>query len=260
MGFDYEEMRRIYRLEKATSRLVDVPDDFLYQVHNLIDTERKNYLDSLTDLNANKARDFANLKKLVEELFSIREKKLLNAVLVSTRLQEADDAHMAKEEKELFHLLFDSLSAHRMLTQKALEANGDFVSSKTISIPPKIHVEKSHDEKQSDRLLSENSPAQKLEERTREARKADDRMHPSPNATPAISSPHVASEHEPMPATPAPQSPAIVQRIRILSEIPSFVGTDMKEYGPYKPEQVVELPQKIAQLFISRKLGEANSS
>jgi hypothetical protein len=48
-----------------------------------------------------------------------------------------------------------------------------------------------------------------------------------------------------------------VQRIRILSEIPSFVGTDMKEYGPYKPEQVVELPQKIAQLFVSRKLGEA---
>lgn len=233
MGFDYEEMRRIYRLEKATSRLVDVPDDFLYQVHSLIDAERKNYLDSLADLNTNKARDFSNLKKLVEELFSIREKKLLNAVLVSTRLQEADDAHMAKEEKELFHLLFNSLSSHRVLTQKVLEANGDFVSSKTISTPPKIHVEK--------------TPEPKPIPAPTEA-KHEEKETPKPvEQAPA----HAAH------AEPAP--PAAVQRIRILSDIPSFVGTDMKEYGPYKPEQVVELPQKIAQLFISRKLGEANS-
>ncbi|MEK6902307.1 MAG: hypothetical protein AABX02_01820, partial [archaeon] len=58
--------------------------------------------------------------------------------------------------------------------------------------------------------------------------------------------------------TPAPSSSTdSPTHVRILSEIPSFVGTDLKEYGPYKTGQVVELPPKIAQLFISRKLGEA---
>ncbi len=263
MGFDYEEMRRIYRLEKATSRLVDVPDDFLYQVNNLIDVERKNYLDSLADLNTNKARDFSNLKKLVEELFSIREKKLLNAVLVSTRLQEADDAHMAKEEKELFHLLFNSLSAHRTLTQKALDANGDFSSSKTISIPPKIHVEKKEELRQDASLLSEHSDAQKNIDRVRETYKQEEmpraRVAVAAAGGESISSSAHTESGSPTSTPLAAPAQAVVQRIRILSEIPSFVGTDMKEYGPYKPEQVVELPQKIAQLFISRKLGEANS-
>ena len=253
MGFDYEEMRRIYRLEKATSRLVDVPDDFLYQVHALIDAERKNYLDSLADLNTNNARDFSNLKKLVEELFSIREKKLLNAVLVSTRLQEADDAHMAKEEKELFHLLFDSLSAHRALTQKALDANSDFISSKTISVPPKIQVEKKSETKQDEQLLSEHSESQKHIDRVRDTHKAEE----VPRArSAAVVEPAVVPSSPSADAPIAAATPVTIQRIRILSEIPSFVGTDMKEYGPYKPEQVVELPQKIAQLFVSRKLGE----
>ena len=164
MPFDYEEMRRIHRLEKATSRLVDVPDDFLFQVHDLIERERKVYLDSLADLNTTKARDFANLKKLVEELFSIREKKLLNTVLVSTRLQESDDTHMAKEEKELFHLLFGSLNAHRSLTQKVLDANGEFISAKTISVPPKIKIEENQQLKQKPEMKEEKRIEVKVHE------------------------------------------------------------------------------------------------
>ena len=223
MAFDYEEMRRIYRLEKATSRLVEVPDDFFYQVHDLIERERKAYLDSLQDLNTTKARDFSNLKKLVEELFSIREKKLLNTVLVSTRLQEIDDAHMSKEEKELFYVLFGSLNTHRSLTQKVLDANREFISTKTISLPPKISIEQKSEMKREEKIPKE-----------KEIISMQVNSSSSATATASVSA----------------------QRIRILSEIPSFVGTDMKEYGPYKPEQVVELPQKIAQLFVSRKLGE----
>jgi hypothetical protein len=44
--------------------------------------------------------------------------------------------------------------------------------------------------------------------------------------------------------------------VKILSEVPSFIGTNMKEYGPYKKGEVVEIPVKIAKLFTSRKIGE----
>ena len=44
--------------------------------------------------------------------------------------------------------------------------------------------------------------------------------------------------------------------VRILSDIPEFVGSDMKEYGPYRKGQKVAIPLKIAKLLESRKLGE----
>jgi DNA replication initiation complex subunit (GINS family) len=216
MALDFEEMRRIYRLEKSTARLVEVPDDFFTQLHGLVNEERTKYFDSLKDLNATRARDFGNLKKLIDEWFVVREKKLLNTVLVSAQLEEKDTSHLAAEEKIIFHSLYEVLRSHRGKTKSVLEANGDFVP---VSTPP---VE---------RPPSALVPAEET------------RITPAPVEAPAYPSSH--SESLP---------------VRILSEIPSFVGTDLKEYGPYKAGQVVELPSKIAQLFISRKLGESTSA
>jgi DNA replication initiation complex subunit (GINS family) len=210
---DFEEMRRIYRLEKSTSRLVEVPDDFFAQLNVLVEEERKKYFDSLKDLNASRARDFGNLKKLVDEWFVVREKKLLNSALVSAQLEETDTAHMAAEEKKVFSSLYDVLRAHRRLTKSVLDANGGFVSM----VSPPLEIKK-----------------EKMEENEKEA----------------------VQDGSTEPLTHSTQPLADFWPVRILSEIPSFVGTDLKEYGPYKTGQVVDLPSKIAQLFVSRKLGE----
>ena len=45
-------------------------------------------------------------------------------------------------------------------------------------------------------------------------------------------------------------------QVKILSEVPAFIGTDMKEYGPFSQNQRVSLPHKVAKLFFDRKLGE----
>ena len=216
MAIDFEEMRRIYRLEKSTARLVEIPEDFFAQLHGLIEEERKKYFDSLQDLNATRARDFGNLKKLIDEWFLVREKKLLNTVLVAAQMGEKDMTHMAGEEKQMFTLVYDALTAHREISKKVLDANGGFSPIVSPRVEAKPIVERA----------SETIPA----------------------STVVTQSAYV----------PAPSSSSdSPSNIRILSEIPSFVGTDLKEYGPYKTGQVVELPHKIAQLFISRKLGEA---
>lgn len=216
MALDFEEMRRIYRLEKSTARLVEIPEDFFTQLHGLIDEERKKYFDSLQDLNATRARDFGNLKKLIDEWFLVREKKLLNTVLVSAQMGEKDLTHMAAEEKQMFTLVFDALCAHREISKKVLDANGGFspLVSPVVETKPVVERKK-----------------ETLPEETEKT---------------VIASSSTTSSND------------AFSNIRILSEIPSFVGTDLKEYGPYKTGQVVELPPKIAQLFISRKLGEAS--
>mgnify|MGYP001617286401 CR=1 FL=1 len=231
MVLDYEEVRRIHRLEKTTSRLVEVPDDFFYQLHDFIEEERKQYLHSLTDLNNNRAKEFSNIKKLVEEWFSIREKKLMNTVLIATRTNDANEEHMAVQEKKLFRTLFDSMMSHRVLMQHVLEANGNFAQN----FPRDKSLE----------IKSENN-SNEIKSRVTLSRESETIISPNASAASSASVSATVSALESM-------------RIRILSDIPSFVGTDMKEYGPYKPQEKIELPTKIAQLFISRKLGELES-
>ena len=41
--------------------------------------------------------------------------------------------------------------------------------------------------------------------------------------------------------------------IKFIDNIPEFVGTDMKTYGPFKKEEEKEIPQEIADLLVNRK-------
>jgi DNA replication initiation complex subunit (GINS family) len=44
--------------------------------------------------------------------------------------------------------------------------------------------------------------------------------------------------------------------IRFLTEVPQFMGEDMREYGPYEEEDVSKLPSNIAQLLIEKERAE----
>lgn len=44
--------------------------------------------------------------------------------------------------------------------------------------------------------------------------------------------------------------------VRVLKEIPRFVGSDSTEYGPYKQDSMVKLPEKETGLLLKRNLVE----
>lgn len=48
------------------------------------------------------------------------------------------------------------------------------------------------------------------------------------------------------------EKPKKLQLVRILQEIPAIVGTDMKTYGPFKPEDIATLPSENAKMLIKR--------
>jgi hypothetical protein len=47
-----------------------------------------------------------------------------------------------------------------------------------------------------------------------------------------------------------------VVSVKILKDLDSFIGPNMKEFGPFKKNQKARLPFKVAKLFVSRGLGE----
>jgi DNA replication initiation complex subunit (GINS family) len=182
----YDEIRRIYRLEKNTSKLVEVPDDFYYVLNEFIKQEKERYLKSLKDFSIEEARDFANMKKMVEEIFLLRQRKILNMALLSSRGN--NDAKLALAGPEL-----KTFSSVVILLEK---------QQKTI-----------------EEMFQANATAKTGGEKAKELD---------------------------------------LVSVKILKEVPAFIGTDMKEYGPFSQNQTVELPFAISKLFLERKLAERN--
>lgn len=180
---DYEELRRIHRMEKNTSKLVRVEKDFFSQLSGFVEAERRNYLNSLKQGVFSEAKNFSNLKKLVEELCSLREKKLLNSALVSSRTSEESETNLTAEELKTFEKLLNVLQEH------------------------KAHYQQLFAEKKKQAKKSKAKHAERI-------------------------------------------------KIKTIQEVPSFIGVDMKEYGPFKENEEIALPAKTAELLVERKLAE----
>jgi len=171
---DFDELRRIHRLEKNTSKLVDVNDDFIDSLEAFVEEEKKNYLTSLKNFSASEARAFTNLKRIIEEIFLLREKKILNKALIASHTKDVENTNMAKQELEVYKKMLKILNDH-----SALYINLFGEKEKTIAL---VDVE-------------------------------------------------------------------------ILKDVPTFVGTDMKEYGPFSKGDKVGLPKKVSKLFVARKIA-----
>lgn len=179
MAISYDEIRRIHRLEKNTQQLVELSEDFYSELSSFILEEKKTYLDSLKNFSVAQTRDFTNMKKMIEEIFSMREKKLLAKALIASRAKEASLSHMTIQEKELFKKIVSLLEAHNSL------AEGLFSSGEI----------------------------------------------------------------------PVAASNSSMLHVKIISDVPSFVGGDMKEWGPFQKDDEVELPMRVARLLTERKLA-----
>jgi len=182
MRLDYDELRKIYRLEKNSSSLAEVDEDFFNSLRAFFEHQKKDYLLSLNDLSSSKAKSFSNLKKIVAEIFSIREKKLLNKALIASRTGELETVKMSTEENETLRKLLSVLNRHQEML---------------------------------DQIMSLQEKRQK----------------------PAVKSPGKIS-------------------LKIIQNVPPFMGADMKEYGPFEQSKTVSVPEKIASLLVSRKLAE----
>src|SRR3989344_1995994 len=117
MELSYDEIRRIHRIEKNSSRLVEVNQEFYSEVDNFVALEKETYLKSVKNFSSASARDFLNLKKMVEEIFSMREKKILNYALGASRTKDAGEDHMALQEKKLFRSLVELLETHEAVIE-----------------------------------------------------------------------------------------------------------------------------------------------
>ncbi len=182
MDIDYERLRAIYRLEKEASKLTHLEPDFYELLEKYVAGEKEKLSDALNKLDIAAMKRFMNLKKLIQELVFLREKKIIRYALFSLAEGAPEPENLVGWEKDMYREIKDVLARYIDQVNRIFE--GEVGGGK-------------------------------------EKRK-----------------------------------PLNVVRVRILEDIPTFVGTDFKEYGPYRSGEIVEMPQDVADVLTRRGLAE----
>ncbi len=170
---NYDELRRLQRKEMTSATLVPLPDGFYGDVETLLDRHDRALRESFS---LELAREYENTLKIIRDIYSKREGKIVLRALRVARTGEEIDG-LASEEKTL-------LSSVVTLLEKNKE---------------------------------------RFEHRL------------SPKKAPAI-----------------PESQERRTKLRLLMDLPEFVGLDGNTYGPFKSGAETILAQEEAQRLVRR--------
>jgi DNA replication initiation complex subunit (GINS family) len=179
---NYEALRRIQQKERSSGILVELPEDFYQTALALVLVMRAGLTDGFS---LDRAREYENAIKVLRDIYSLREQKLLMRALKGAKSAEPLGG-VSSEEKEMFERVRTVIAE----CESAFEASLNGAKKR---------------------------------------------------------------EPAPAPAKPAPQGEN--RALRMLAEVPQFMGVDGKPYGPFKAGETIIVPNRIAELLLKKKVA-----
>ncbi len=224
----YESLFELLRNEKNKEELQSLDKEFFKNIIEYLN-EKKSILDKPDDnifieSEKQKARhQLENIKKITKDLCQRREKKIISMALIkSTVGANVDESNLLEEEKLIFDYLVDLFDKYKtnvlnkIIEGVAPDKDGLIVNKIVNNINIKEGINKIGTIKD-----------QKYDEVIKNGI-FDENME-------------IKEENK---------------VIRFLQYIPSFLGTDLNNYGPFEPEDIARLPCRMAKLLIDKKAAE----
>jgi len=114
----YELIRRIQREEEKQPKLTKLPEEFYSNVGNYLIQKKRI---SATKADRKDAFEVKNIERLIEDIFSRRERKILNHAIISARTGMQTE-NLTEEEEKLHTQILYALKERRMsLLKRILE-------------------------------------------------------------------------------------------------------------------------------------------
>jgi len=214
----YETIAAVSRVEKGSEQLQKLPDNFFESVKNWLAYKQKKS-DSTTLIEVH------NAKRLLEDIMSRREKKIVLAAMRTLR-GELPPATLNDTERKFFDEMVMIMKAHKHDTQEKMMGYAEIVESKM----------------------------EELRESIGQLRPESEVIIQSDSAGDII-----VEVPQSIPEPPSMEPPKLAPKnklIKILGDIPKFVGADMEAYGPFKKGEMAHLPESVTQILLSRQVAE----
>ncbi|MGV8168701.1 MAG: hypothetical protein ACP5N3_01455 [Candidatus Nanoarchaeia archaeon] len=178
-----------------------------------------------------------NIQKILKELYEIREKKIINLALNKIRTESnlIDTSTLLAEELFLFDESCALLSKYKegILNRVLTLENPEIPGSASI---PRFHSagESPHERKE--------TPREKAPEKTSYEKNIPEQEDKT------IFDAYKKEEQE----KPSEKKSEGTVTVRILTELPKFLGQDKNIYGPYKKDETITIPSVLADVLIKK--------
>ncbi len=114
MEINYSRLRNLYRLEKQShTRLTRVEPDFYSLLKKYIDEEKKEVERAWREQDIQRLVLFANLVKLVNDIISIRQRKIVTLALASMFDEAWEPENIVGWEKDLYRDVVETVRRYR---------------------------------------------------------------------------------------------------------------------------------------------------
>lgn len=249
----YETLFDLLRREKSRNDLQELESTFFVDVLTYL-KEKQSTLTSSSDSKLFSSAEnekikiqLKNVKKILDELYEIRQKKILNMAVHKSKTNSnlIDTSKMLVEEHSLF------LETYTLLSKFKRNIIGNILQGeipKVAGVAPGAQRESVTAEK-SESTEENSSKAQDSSEAKAEDKEGQD----DPDSTQKTESEDVKPAEKPVNSSDS-------KKVKFLANLPKFLGLDKKVYGPFKVDEVTEVPSDLAEMLIKKGRAQALES
>ena len=274
----YKELRKIQKKERNNATLARVEEDFYNQIHEYLDVLRQ---EAIRDPFSNVHGMLKEAQIIATEICERREHKITDAAVVNIHrsyhlftgkpqfdLVDTTPLNLTPEEEKFYFSLIDTLRNHRgNISLEKLSDDDDEKIIKPKEVQKNTLISEPPEEKQEDEVLNrldEISKAKPVKEEPREPiekqilkSKIKQESKPVPKVTKTENieeNPNVQDEFFDFESKKVAKDTELVT-ILVFDEVGPIVGVDEKDYGPFRPQDLVTLPLINAKVFFKNRKG-----
>lgn len=225
----FSELRKIQKEEKREEDITELGEDFLLRVSNYLRSKKET---------SGEGREYKNAKRVFEKIVSLREDKIVKNAKISVKTESlSSDQKMLPREKELYRQLKEVFNDHRNRVDEIVESSG---TNTTEDITEEKETDHETVEEES---VEENDSEPSNEETSQE------------ETTPQKEETQEEPEQEAQ-ETGEDDTEEGYTRVKIKSDVPEFMGTDLETYGPFDEGDQADLPDDNAEILVNRGNAE----
>jgi DNA replication initiation complex subunit (GINS family) len=272
----YEAIREAQRAEQA-EQLQKLPEGFFDAVKNWIDY-KKSKGDDMS------LREIESGKKLIEDIINRRQRKLLVYAIGTVRGDLPPEGLDADEEeffeacvsliKEFRSRLSDKILTDDGMVQKRLsevsEIIGDIGKREEViseentdinenpeqpkAVNPVVETQLINDEKAEEIVPETKNVEHEIKEESLLTPKIEEERE-EPKVEPQQDNLLLGSNTE-QSVQESTQPEPVKKGLKLLVDLPKFVGGNLNAYGPFKAGEIIQVPDDVKKLLLMRKVVE----
>ncbi|MFB6088648.1 MAG: hypothetical protein ABEK36_02600 [Candidatus Aenigmatarchaeota archaeon] len=228
----YETFRKFHRKEKNNDELQELPEEFYSSCKKWLKRKDKEFDRSRGDTTP--LYELENVKRIVRDIFDRRERKIMLMALQTVR-SNISPKNLMSEEKDFYDKMVSILRDYRE----------NFLNS-VLNLKRDEDSEE-HEEEREDNTREEETDDQKEDD----LEKGESEGEISDSTEQEESEPEDTKENIKLKAENMEG-----KMVRIFEDMPQFLDEEEKKHGPFKKEDLVRLPENIADLLIDRGKAE----